>query len=168
MKSRIFMYLFIFTLLLVIFQYVNSKKILEDYESKLSKVEGQDMHCEDTINQLQDRILDLSQFKLDENESAMTYLEEQGYSISKVIPYIKDQLYELNLQKGEEHPLIPYVSMTNSKMAIDDIRILNHRWIIANFSDGKYWGEILLRYEFTDDKQLNFKLIDHLLYTKEY
>ncbi len=34
MKQRLFMYLFIFTLLLVIFQFVNSKNIIESYDEK--------------------------------------------------------------------------------------------------------------------------------------
>ena len=37
MKSKIFMYLFIFTVLLVIFQYANSKHILESYEVDINK-----------------------------------------------------------------------------------------------------------------------------------
>ena len=38
MKNRIFMYLFIFTLLLVIFQFMNSKRIIEDYHKGKIKV----------------------------------------------------------------------------------------------------------------------------------
>ena len=41
MKSRIFMYLFIFTLLLVIFQYANAKNILDSYRIKTEKKEAQ-------------------------------------------------------------------------------------------------------------------------------
>ncbi len=38
MKSRIFMYLFIFSVLLIIFQYVNSKNIIDKYEKDSYRV----------------------------------------------------------------------------------------------------------------------------------
>ncbi|MCX7549749.1 hydrolase [Xanthomarina sp. F2636L] len=164
MKTKIFMYLFIFTLLLVVFQYVNSKNILDAYNVKYERILGQKESYKDTISELRDQVLTLSEFKLDQTEAAMSYFEEQGYNVAELIPFIKDEIYELNLLKTEEHPLIPYASMTEGKMLINSIRILNHKWIITNFSDGKYWGELLLYYEITENDELKFKLIDSFLY----
>ncbi|MCX7547346.1 hydrolase [Xanthomarina sp. F1114] len=171
MKNKIFMYLFIFTLLLVVFQYVNSKNILEAYNVKYEKcLEIKESNkdeiavLEDKVSNLEDQILDLSEFKLDQTEAAMSYFEARGFNISELIPFIKDEIYELNALPGEEHALIPYASMSGGKMLINSIRLLNHKWIIANFSDGKYWGELLINYEITEDEQLNFKLIDSFLY----
>ncbi|GGG45736.1 hydrolase [Bizionia arctica] len=164
MKNKIFMYLFVFTLLLVVFQYVNSKNILDAYNKKYEKSLEKITTYKDTISNLRDRVLTLSEFKLDETEAALTYFEERGFNVSELIPFIKDELYELNIMKGEEHPLIPYASMTGGKMLINSIRILNHKWIIANFSDGKYWGELFISYEITEDEHLKFKLMDSFLY----
>ncbi|WP_255573002.1 hydrolase [Hanstruepera marina] len=164
MKSRIFMYLFIFSVLLVIFQYVNSKNILDSYESRIEKKEAKMQKYADTISNLRDRVLTLSEFSITESESAMSYFEARGYRVDELIPFITDELYELNMLKGEEHPLIPYASMTGGKMLINSVRVLNHKWIIANFSDGKYWGEIFLKYELTDDEQLKFNLVESFLY----
>lgn len=158
------MYLFIFALLLVVFQYVNSKNILEDYENKLAKKELKFEKYADTINDLRDRALTLSEFSIEESEPAMSYFEEQGYRVDKLIPFIKEELYELNTVKGDEHPLIPYPSLTGSKMLINSIRVLNHKWIIANFSDGKYWGELFLTYDLSEDEQLNFKTVESFIY----
>ncbi|MFV0572473.1 MAG: hydrolase [Xanthomarina gelatinilytica] len=164
MKNRIFMYLFIFTLLLVVFQYVNSKNIIKSYDKKYERSLEKNQIFHDTISNLRDEVLALSEFKLDHTEAALSYFEDRGYKVSELIPFIKDEIYELNVMKGEEHPLIPYASMTGGKMLINSIRLLNHKWIIANFSDGKYWGELLIGYEITDDGQLKFKLIDSFLY----
>src|SRR5690554_1057806 len=164
MKNRIFMYLFIFTLLLVVFQYVNSKNIIKSYDQKYEKSLVKNNIYQDTISNLRDQILTLSEFKLDQTEAALSYFEDRGYKVSELIPFIKDEIYELNVTKGEEHPLIPYASMTGGKMLINSFRLLNHKWIFANFSDGKYWGELLIGYEITEDEQLIFKLIDSLLY----
>ena len=164
MKNRIFMYLFIFSLLLVVFQYVNSKNIIESYDDKYELSLEKHLIYQDTISNLRDQILTLSEFKLDETEAALTYFEERGFNVTELIPFIKDEIYELNVMKGEEHPLIPYASMSGGKMLINSIRLLNHKWIIANFSDGRYWGELFLTYEITEDEQLKFRLIESFLY----
>jgi len=164
MKSRIFMYLFIFSLLLILFQFVNSKSIIEDYDKKLTKLEERETVNKDSITTLRDENFELMRFSLEFNDDAMSYFEDQGYKISELVPFIKDELYKLNVYEGDDHPLVPYASMTGNKMMINSIRLLNHRWIIADFSDGKYWGEMLLNYEIVDKQELKFKLLDYLLY----
>ena len=158
------MYLFIFALLLVVFQYVNSKSILENYQVKLNKKDAKFEKYADTINNLRDTVLTLSEFSIEDSEPAMSYFEARGYKVDKLIPFIKDELYELNLVKSEEHPLIPYAAMNGGKMAINSVRVLNHKWIITNFSDGQYWGELFIAYNLTDDEQLTFKLVESFLY----
>ncbi|HEX9828076.1 MAG TPA: hydrolase [Flavobacteriaceae bacterium] len=164
MKSRIFMYLFIFSLLLILFQFVNSKSIIEDYDKKLTKLEERETVNKDSITTLRDENFELMRFSLEFNDDAMSYFEDQGYKISELVPFIKDELYKLNVYEGDDHPLVPYASMTGNKMMINSIRLLNNRWIIADFSDGKYWGEMLLNYEIVDKQELKFKLLDYLLY----
>jgi len=168
MKQRFFMYLFIFTLLLVIFQFVNSKNIIEGYDQKLTNYMEVNTHLKDSIRMMQDDMVsDLYTFKFDTNEDAMIYWEEQGFRISEFVPFIKDELMSLNIYDTEDHPLVPYASMTGQKMLIDQIRMLNHKWIVASFTDGKYWGEMLLSYDIEiveDQKELKFKIIKSLLY----
>lgn len=168
MKQRFFMYLFIFTLLLVIFQFVNSKNIIEGYDQKLTNYVEANIKLKDSIRMMQDDMVsDLYVFKFDTNEDAMVYWEEQGYRISEFIPFIEDELMNLNIYETEDHPLVPYASMSGQKMLIDQIRMLNHKWIIASFTDSKYWGEMLLSYEIETidgQKELKFKIIESSLY----
>ncbi len=165
MKNRLFMYLFIFTLLLVIFQYVNSKSIIEGYDKKLTNYKETNTQLKDSIRLLQDNaIANLYTFKFDTNDDAMTYWEDQGYRISEFIPFIKDELMNLNVYDTEDHPLVPYASMSGKKMVIDQIRMLNHKWIIASFTDGTYWGEMLLEYTIKDRKDLKFRVVESILY----
>ena len=49
-------------------------------------------------------------------------------------------------------------------MLIDQVKLLNHKWIIASFTDGTYWGEMLLTYEVIDKKELKFKVVESTLY----
>jgi hypothetical protein len=163
MKGKIYLYLFIFTLLLVVFQYVNSKRIIEKYEKDIIKVKEKVSMYKDSIMTLQDDNLELMYFNLENNEDAISYFENKGLNVSELIPFIKDELYNLNEAK-DEHPLVPYASMTDGKMLINNIRLLNHKWIIADFSDGKYWGELFLTYEISEVGQLEYELKEYFLY----
>jgi len=162
MKQKIFMYLFIFSILLVLFQYVNSKNVFEVQTNKIMKLEEKVTAFKDSIAILRDANYDLSLFDLEQNDDALTYFENQGYDVSTLIPMIKDELYSLNEVKGE-HPLIPYAATGGNKMLINSIRLLNHKWIIANFSDAQIWGEIFFSYEINQG-ELKFKLVESFLY----
>lgn len=158
------MYLFMFAVLLIIFQYVNSKNILESYESKIAKKEAKVERYKDSIAELNVQIDELHLFNLEYDDPALEYFENKGYNSLELIPFIKDELYKLNDYEGEDHPIVPYVSMTKNKIMINSIRLLNHKWLIADFSDGKHWGQVLLSYEIVDGKELRFKLLGYFMY----
>ncbi|MBJ7879872.1 hypothetical protein [Gelidibacter salicanalis] len=52
MKGKIFMYAFIFALLLMVFQYVNSKNIFESYQEKMTKHIEREQTLKDSIAHL--------------------------------------------------------------------------------------------------------------------
>ena len=163
MKQRIFMYLFVFTALFVLFQYITAKRIYEDLNKKLAFSKSQAETYKDSVAVLRDDMLELSHFNLYRNEDAISYFENDGYKIDELIPFIKDELYKLNVVKGE-HPIIPYASSEGRKMLINTVKMLNHKWIIADFSDGEFWGELILTYEISEGKQLKFTLVESFLY----
>ena len=164
MKGKVFMYLFLFTLLLVLFMFVNSKSIIESYEKKLIKAENRVEVYKDSLAVLSDENLELLYFNLENNEDALSYFEKFGYDTSELIPKIKDALISKNVYEGDDHPIIPYASMTENKIMINKIRLLNHKWILTDFTDGKYWGELLISYTVKDLNTIEFKLEDYLMY----
>ncbi|WP_345007384.1 hydrolase [Snuella lapsa] len=163
MKQKIFIYLFVFSILLVLFQYVNAKRVFEDLNGRLESNKAKLEKYKDSIAVMQDDILTLSHFNLDRNEDAISYFEADGYNVSELMPFIKDELYKLNEVKGE-HPIVPYAASEGRKMLINTVKLLNHKWIIADFSDGQYWGELFLTYEITKEKELKFELVESFLY----
>ncbi len=158
------MYLFIFTVLLLIFQYVNSKNILDKYEEDIIKVKTKLKESENRVKALEDENFELSYFNIIGNEDALTYFEAQGYNTDKLIPAIAAGLFDMNDYEGDDHPIVPYVSTTESKILINKIRILNHKWIVANFTDGQFWGEIIVSYEIDENNNLKYKLEEYLMY----
>ena len=160
MKKNIILYLFVFTALILIFQLVNSKKIFDDLQAKWSETKVRNENLKDSIFQLQDRIDEQNDFELEGNEYALRYFE--NLSLENISSYVKDQLYETNLLR-EKNDLIPYAAMDRTFL-INKVKILNHRWIIADFSDGTHWGEIFLTYQIDKKGGLTFELKEHFLY----
>lgn len=163
MKQQILMYICVFSILLVIFQYVNSKRLIEDKDKHIESYQQKIIKNKDSIAILQDENLDLSHFNLERNEDAISYFENKGYNVSELIPYIKDQLYETNEVRGE-HPIVPYAASEGRRMLINTVKLLNHKWIIADFTDGQIWGEIFLTYEVDENKQVTFHVVESFLY----
>ena len=166
MKSRIFMYLFIFSVLLIIFQYVNSKNIIDKYEKDIKTYKTTIDDNQKKLDSLDELNFELSYFNIDRNQDAIDYFEAQGYDTDELIPAIKEGLYKMNDYTGEEHPIVPFVSLTGTKLIINKVRILNHKWIVANFTDGEYWGEIFVTYEIDANNDLKYKLVEYFMYPK--
>lgn len=163
MKQKILMYLFVFTALLVLFQYVNAKRTFDKLNIKLDLYREQSQKYKDSVAVLQDDILKLSHFNLERNEDAISYFENEGYQVSELIPFIKDELYRLNAVTGE-HPIVPFSANEGKKMMINTVKLLNHKWIIADFSDGIFWGEIFLTYEVLEQNNIKFTAVESFLY----
>ena len=162
MKSKIFSYLFIFASLIALYQFVSANNMVKDKNGKIENLEKDITQMQDSIQKLNIKVLDVQYFTLDNNDDALAYYDH--LKLEQPTRYIEDKLLETNEQKGD-NPLVPYEGMEGD-FKINKIKTLNHKWIIADFSDGQYWGEVLLKYELKDDLSADFTLLDHLLYTR--
>jgi hypothetical protein len=169
MKRTLFMYLFLFTLLFVIFQYMNEKKIFEKQENKIEKqrniissLKNELLTVKDSLEVLSNENLSCNYFTLQGNENAVSYIEKLGFESLEIESQVSEYMYDQNLVK-EKNYLIPYEGM-NGKMKINKIKFLNHKWIIADFTDGRYWGEMILEYYVTKKNKIELNQISSLLY----
>jgi len=156
------MYLFFFAALFVIFQYMNQKSIFENQEEAITSLTNSLKERNDSIAGLTDRVADLNYFTLQGNENAMSYIENNGLEASEVEALITDAIYEKNTIKTG-NPLVPYDGMEGI-MRVNKVRFLNHKWILADFSDGTYWGELLIEYYFNEKNELELVPLGSLLY----
>ena len=161
MKNKITIYLFVFTALVLIFQLVNSKKILDDQAERLVKLKEDKESYEDSVLKLQSQLDEVNDFTLVGNDYALEYFKNTN--IDNIVNQIKDQLYEKNLLK-DKNDLIPYKTM-NRNFLINKIKVLNHKWLIADFSDGTNWGELFFAFKIDQSGKINFELKEHFLYT---
>lgn len=162
MKSRIYLYLFVFTALIALYLAISSNRQVQSREEQLENMEANMEKLGDSLQEARLEALDMQYFSLENNDDALAYYDHLG--LEDPARYIADKLLETNEQKGD-NPLVPYEGMENS-FKINKIKILNHKWIIADFSDGKFWGELFINYELKDDGSVDFVLTDHLLYSR--
>lgn len=167
MKKQIYLYLFLLTALVLLFVIVNGKKEVTNYETKIEKLklvkETKEKQYKDTLDQLRIEVIELGRFSLKEDAYALEHLFKEGYDADNLESLIQDQLIDLNTQP-EGNPLVPYAGMYSDKMLINSIKMLNHKWVIADFTDGKYWGQLMLRCWYNEDKTISFTVVDSFLY----
>lgn len=164
MKKRIYLYLFLFTALIALIIYVNGRKIQESQNSAYITLEEKLADREQTILDLQGKETENITFSLKYNEEASNYFESSGLKIEEIEGKLFDHLLELNLQDGG-NPLIPYEG-AGKGFHVSDLQVLNHKWLIANFTDNEIWGEVLIQYDFDANNKLSMQTLKSLLYNK--
>lgn len=158
MKNTI-LYLFIFSLLINIFQYVNSNKILDAKEQQILNSKKYLKISRDSLKSFSEN----NSFDLKNNDNAQEYFYNKGMDYNKIIEKVNNDINALNANKAG-NPLIPYDMIDGKAFLISRIKMVNHRWVIAEFSNGKIWGEVLLKYFIVGDKPTEFETIDTVLF----
>ena len=84
-------------------------------------------------------------------------------SINDVEAIINNKIYDQNGVKGG-NPIIPVASVRGN-FKINKIKLLNSRWIQADFSDGDNWGELIIEYFFNQDNTIELVPLSSFLYS---
>ena len=159
MKTKIFIYLFTFTALILVFQLVNSSKVVkyqaEIIAEKVARIDTLKVSLENIVSKYDDDVY----FSLDQNDEAKAFYPDNDPT--EIIQWVKDKIYESNTAKWD-NPLVLY-SGDGRKFLINKIKVLNHKWVIADFSDGTDWGEILIEYSIIGE-EVKLNVLDQLLY----
>jgi hypothetical protein len=166
MKKSFFLYAFILVALMNIFTYMFLSKQVEFEQNRFDKTTKR---LKDSLTTVTTKLNDANYFSLEKNENAQNYFDsansQKVIRYEKLIPFVTEKLLDLNANpKG--NPYVGQDQIGANKFIINKVRILNHRWIIADFSDGEYWGEVLLKYFVNDDETITFEISQSLLYQK--
>lgn len=169
MKSKIFMYLFIFSILFILYQYMYAKKIHENHEKNLVTLKAK-VKTKDSILASNTLVVDSlirvndHHFALHNDEYALSYMEDMGYDAIEIGRIIEDQLIDQN-KIDADNPIVPYSGM-EGKMSINKVAVINHKWVIADFTDGTYWGQLFLLYTIAKDRTIALEVKESFLYPK--
>ena len=161
MQKNIFLYLFLFSALIALYLAVSSSKSLDKANQRVTDLRDEVSAYQDSLQAAKMRVSDMQYFSLENNDYALSHYDHLG--LEDLPGYVADQLLDTNVQQGN-NPLVPYEGMEND-FKINKIKVVNHKWILADFSDGKYWGELFIGYEIREDGSVEFTRIDNLLYT---
>lgn len=166
MKNSLLLYLLIFVSLLNVFTYTFLKKQLDVERDRIAK---KAVKLKKDVAVANAKLVDANYFSLENNENAQNYFNPENATktiqIEKLIPVLTEKLMDLNANpKG--NPYTGQDQIGANKFIINKVKILNHRWIIADFSDGEYWGEALIKYFVNEDETVSFETFQSLLYQK--
>lgn len=167
MKKSLLLYLFILSLLLNLFTYMYFSKSGKNTETTLV---SQNKKLTDSLSVMNEKLMDADYFSLAKNENAQNYFDnvpgEKAIQYDKLIPYVTEKLLDFN-GNPKGNPYVGQDQLGAGKFVINKVKILNHRWIIVEYSDGEYWGEALLKYFVNEDESISFETIQSLLYQKQ-
>lgn len=159
MQNKILIYVLTFMSLTLIFLSINYTKISNLNESNSRILKKKIDTLEKRYIELDKKYRDEIYFTLSDNQEALSYFKD--IDVDSLVSYIRDELYEKNFNKDSD-TFIP-ISNTKNKYLINKVKILNHKWIIADFSNGSRWGEMWIEYYFNENK-VEFHVKDLLLY----
>ena len=169
MKKSLLLYLFILAVLLNVFTYAYfSRKAAPDQIKPAAPEAGGG--CKDSLNLLYNKWQDADYFSLGHDQNAQDYVVDN--ELDKIVPmdsipaFVVAKLMDYN-DSPEGNPYADQGKLTTGKFIINHAKVLNHRWIIADFSDGTYWGEVLLKYFLNPDRTVSFEVIQSVLFKKQ-
>jgi len=166
MQKSFLLYATIISVLLSVFTYMYYSKELaftKDQNKTYTK------RYQDSLSTLKSQLADANYFSLERNDNAQNYFEatqqDKFIAYEKLIPYVTEKLLDYN-QDPKGNPYTGQDQFGAQKFIINKVKVINHRWIIADYSDGQYWGEVLLKYFVNEDESISFEIIQSVLYQK--
>lgn len=166
MKKSFLLYAFILLVLINIFTYMFLSKEVKFEQNRYEKTTKK---LRDSVALMTDKLIDANYFSLENNENAQNYFDSaianKTIAYEKLIPVVTEKLMDFNANpKG--NPYVGQDQIGANKFVINKVKVLNHRWIIADYSDGKMWGEVLLKYFVNEDESISFEVMQSLLYAQ--
>jgi outer membrane protein W len=164
MKNSFLLYALILALVFNVYTYMFLSKEVTFEQEKYKRTTTR---LKDSLQSITNKLSDNNYFSLEQNENAQNYFEsaktDKIRNHSVLIPFVTAQLLDFNANpKG--NPYTGQDQIGANKFLINKVKVLNHRWIIADYSDGENWGEVLLKYFINEDETVSFEVNQTLLH----
>ena len=166
MQKSFLLYATIISVLLSVFTYMYYSKEMAFTKAQNEKYTKR---YQDSLSTMKSQLAEANYFSLERNDNAQNYFEamqqDKFIAYEKLIPYVTEKLLDYN-QDPKGNPYTGQDQFAPQKFIINKVKVINHRWIIADYSDGQYWGEVLLKYFVNEDESISFEIIQSVLYQK--
>ena len=164
MRKSFLLYLFVIAALLAVFIYVSGNKRLKTQEKEIGKLQKELEISQETNDSLYSELTSGASFSLESNEEALVYLENMNLDPAQVAQQVEDVIISRN-KADADNDLVPYEGM-EGYFRINKVKLLNHKWAIASFTDGSYWGELFISYQISPDGKLELNTEKAILYPR--
>lgn len=161
MKRNLFLYLFIFSLLINVFTYMYFTNKLKFETTRIDNYDLKAKSLKDSLDIERNKVYDANYFSLDQNDNAKQYFADKD--IEKIQIAVRDAIFAGNAKAGG-NPLVTYPQLEGRPFTVNNYKILNNRWVIIEFTNGKMYGESILKYFVEDDGSITFEEAETLLH----
>ncbi len=161
-----YLYIVILLVLTNIFTFSYYSKDSEFVNTRYEKLKEKSM---DSITVLGGMLIEANHFTIDRNQQAQDYFDNQQTGQYLHFDLIKKMIGEqlMALNKNENgNPLTSYDAMDGKGFQISKFQVLNHRWVVADFTNSIYNGQVLLQYTVQEDKTVTFEILQSTIYTQ--
>jgi hypothetical protein len=162
MKKSLYLYLFLSVSLIALILYINGRNMQQALVDQVMALRKERDKLNTRLTAAQLNAIDTDVFTVKGNQEALNYFENTSLDLVNLEAIIFDELLELNANKGG-NILVPFISDANG-YRVNDIKVINHKWVLANFSDTRKWGEMLLVYNIDNQNKITFEVAKSILY----
>ena len=158
MRNKIIQYLLIFISLIALYLFVSDMNKSEAFAASQEQMTKRVETLKDSINQLVVEQTDNSYFSLAVNRDAQQ--AHPDFSPGELQDILEDHILSTNDNpKGN-----PLLSSLGSDWIINKIHVVNHKWILADFTNGTQWGDALILYQINTNGKPRLRLLNHVMY----
>ena len=158
MRNKIIQYLLIFISLIALYLFVSDMNKSEAFAASQERMTKRVETLKDSINQLVVEQTDNAYFSLAVNRDAQQAYPD--FSQGELQDILEDHILSTNDNpKGN-----PLLSSLGSDWIINKIHVVNHKWILADFTNGTQWGDALILYQINTNGKPRLRLLNHVMY----
>lgn len=158
MRSKIIQYLLIFISLIALYLFVSDLNKTEAFVASQERMSKRVESLKDSINQLVVAQTDNAYFSLAVNRDAQQ--AHPDFSPGELQNILEEHILSTNDNpKGN-----PLLSPLGTDWVIHKIHVVNHQWILADFTNGTQWGDALLSFQIHANGKPRLRLLNHLMY----
>ena len=158
MRNKIIQYLLIFISLIALYLFVSDINKSEAFSTSQERMSKRVDILKDSIAQLVVQQTENAYFSLVVNRDAQQ--AHPDFSPEELQNIIEDYIL-LSNDNPKGNPLL---SSLGSDLIINKIHVVNHQWVLADFTNGTQWGDALFLYQVKSNGKPRLRLLNHLMY----
>ena len=158
MRNKIIQYLLIFISLIALYLFVSDMNKSEAFASSQERMSKRVDTLKDSIAQLVVEQTDNAYFSLAINHDAQQ--AHPDFSPEELQNILEEHVLSTNDNPNGN----PLLSALGSDWIINKIHVVNHQWILADFTNGTQWGDALIVYQIKSNGKPHLRLLNHVMY----